>query len=117
MTNLNTLSDDQKTEIRRMLKSKISDLAATYRTMKASGSLTAKRSGAGQSQKRQGSAATKRPKDMTSDELEALPDGPGAVRVDHSKDDDLGFHLGKNGQGYTFGQWADGRWYKEPFAL
>ena len=83
----------------------------------------------------------KRPKDMTQDELEALPSGPyarvftpytaedyekGAVGRGREKyelrpirmsayegDDIIGFR-DKSGRAWSFGQFADGTWYKEP---
>lgn len=64
----------------------------------------------------------KRPKDMTEDELFALPDGPflnhqsGPYQISGFEGDDI-YVAVVRGKPYTFGQSANGEWYKEPYGL
>lgn len=88
--------------------------------------------------------AGKRPKDLTPDELMALPTGPfievrepvtvedrargvrGAFKVktlapkvlaSWSLPDDIMFFRDIEGSAWSFGQWADGRWFKQGMSI
>lgn len=82
----------------------------------------------------------KRPRDMTTEELDALPVGPfircqrpvtavdrakgihgrvieweevRLVRCGHVEGSDIMLWRDASGQAWTFGQWADGEWFKQ----
>jgi hypothetical protein len=84
---------------------------------------------------------SKRPSEMTDAERDALPIGPDAyidrpatpeemartgarlvreyqfreLKIEPVRRDDLAFWIDANREVWSFGQWADGQWYKSPF--